>query len=347
MKYLTPKFLSITFSLLITFLSLIIIALNVLIEHNEPVVFLLFSLFLLFLINYISAYYSLNNFIMKQIKPVYETIKNIQFPERALYSKIEDHDVFRELNEQVRDWAIRNTSEINQLKSNEKYRKEFLGNVSHELKTPLFNMQGYISTLLDGGIDDPEINRKYLEQTDKNINRLIAIVKDLETISRLEVGELKLNYENFNLVKMVEEVFEMQEMRALKYNIQLKCSRNFDETVMVLADKKQIFEVFTNLVVNSLKYGQEGGTTLINLLENGTTVAIEVKDNGIGIEEQYLPRIFERFFRVDKSRSRNRGGTGLGLAIVKHILEAHQQTIKVESIINQGTTFIFTLQKAI
>lgn len=235
-------------------------------------------------------------------------------------------------------------TEINLLKANEKYRKEFLGNVSHELKTPIFNIQGYVYTLLEGGIDDKDINIRYLKKAKKNIKRLITIVEDLLTISKLETRELKLNLESFDIVKLIKEIFDLFETEKDKNNISLKLKTE-TEKLFVLADREFITEVLTNLISNSMLYGVAGGNTEVSAEEKGDKILISVTDNGIGIKEEHLKRIFERFFRVDKSRSKELGGTGLGLSIVKHIIDGHNESINVSSEIGRGTTFSFTLQK--
>ena len=237
------------------------------------------------------------------------------------------------------------SEEIKKLRKTEKYQKDFLGNVSHELKTPIFNIQGYILTLLDGGIDDASINELYLKRAERSTNRLINIVEDLEAIARLESGEFKLNLESFNLVKVVEEVLEDQEMQARQQGIKIGFDGSYGKSIRVRADKKRIMEVIGNLVSNSIKYGREGGKTTIGFLDTGENILVDITDNGIGVDEKNLPRIFERFYRVDKSRSRESGGTGLGLSIVKHTLQAHNQTITVRSRVGQGTTFLFSLDK--
>ncbi|MHC1703486.1 MAG: sensor histidine kinase [Tenuifilaceae bacterium] len=237
--------------------------------------------------------------------------------------------------------------EIDRLKEMERYRKEYLGNVSHELKTPIFNVQGYVLTLLDGGLEDPSINRKYLERAEKSINRLISIIQDLETISRLEAGELKLEKEEFNIIQLIEEVFETQEIRAKKRSINLVFDKKYKKPMIVYADKLRIFQVFANLIINSIYYGKTGGRTKVTLSETREKIMVEVNDDGIGISPVDVPRVFERFYRVDKSRSRDQGGTGLGLAIVKHILEGHSETIYVKSKLKKGTSFIFSLSKPI
>jgi two-component system phosphate regulon sensor histidine kinase PhoR len=237
--------------------------------------------------------------------------------------------------------------EIETLKVREEYRKEFLGNVSHELKTPLFTVQGYISTLIDGGIEDNKIRDKYLERAEKGVERLIYIVKDLDMITKLEAGDLSLNIETFDIVDLVENVFDLLEMKATKKKITLMFDIDYNEPILVSADKERIQQVLTNLIVNSIKYGRTKGTTEVsieNLIKN--KVIVRVTDNGEGISKANLPRLFERFFRVDKSGSRKEGGSGLGLSIVKHIIEAHDEKIYVESELGVGSEFSFTLEKA-
>jgi two-component system, OmpR family, phosphate regulon sensor histidine kinase PhoR len=299
-----------------------------------------------FLIIYIVIYYSLNNFIIQKIKPIYKSIRNIDVADKELYETVENRDVISDVNDQVYSWALKEKQQIKELREQSKYRKEFLGNVSHELKTPIFNIQGYISTLLDGGLEDTNINRLYLERTDKNINRIISIVEDLSTITKLESGELKLRYENFNLTKLIEEVFEMYEIKAKKRNVELKLTAGTLKNIFVYADRKGISQVFSNLIENSIKYGKVNGFVSVEFFDMDKNYLIEVSDNGIGIDENNLPRIFERFYRVDKHRSRDQGGTGLGLSIVKHIIDAHNQTLNVRSRANKGTSFAFTLKKA-
>ncbi|MEE4115582.1 MAG: ATP-binding protein [Marinilabiliaceae bacterium] len=243
-------------------------------------------------------------------------------------------------------WSEISKEEVEKLRGEENYRKEFLGNVYHELKTPIFNIQGYILTLLEGGLEDESINRVYLERSEKNINRMISIVEDLESISGLESGALNLKIQDFNIKKLIDDVCEANEMRALKHKIRLDVARIKESDQWVSGDRKRIYQVLNNLVINSIHYGYTGGKTLISVSRAGEKVLVEVKDNGIGISRQDMPRIFERFYRVDKSRSRDSGGTGLGLAIVKHIIEAHNETVSVDSAPGKGSIFRFTLAKA-
>jgi two-component system phosphate regulon sensor histidine kinase PhoR len=248
------------------------------------------------------------------------------------------------LTQEIDRFAKNKKLEIETLKVREEYRKEFMGNVSHELKTPLFTVQGYLETLVDGGINDLEIRDKYLKRAVKGLERLIYIVKDLDMITKLEVGDLSLEIEKFNIIDLVLEVFELFEMKASKKSISLTLDRDYDKPVWVYADRERIQQVLSNLVVNSIKYGREKGTTELSVESiSDEKVIIRVTDNGEGIEEEHISRLFERFYRVDMSRSRQIGGSGLGLSIVKHIVEAHQEQIYVESEIAVGSEFSFTL----
>jgi two-component system phosphate regulon sensor histidine kinase PhoR len=243
------------------------------------------------------------------------------------------------------DWAKETDEENQKLRAADVSRKEFIGNVAHELKTPIFNIQGYIDTLLDGGIYDEEINMKYLERTEKNVNRLIATIKDVDTISRLESGRIMLEYSDFDIVELILEVFEIQERLMERFKISLEYLGKKDKKVWVRADKDKVYEILNNLIVNSIKYGVEGGKTVVRVVTEQVKVFVYITDNGIGIPSEHQPHIFTRFYRVDKSRSRERGGSGLGLAIVKHIIEAHGQAINLVSVPGEGTTFSFSLKR--
>lgn len=345
MKTFSPRQLAIFISILTTFLSGVFQATIIYLPDSDVWKFLIITILSVFIVSYVTTYYILKNFILNKIKPIYKTIHNINIPNAEMNEKFEDRDIIGMVAKEVSDWANTKTRQISQLRQMEKYRKEFLGNVSHELKTPIFNVQGYILTLLDGALEDKKINRLYLESTEKSINRLISIVEDLEAISKLETGQLELHFERFDIIQLVNDAYELQEIRSKKYNINLSIGSGYDKEIIVNADKKQIFQVITNLIVNSIKYGKEGGDTKIDFFDMDSNILIEVADNGIGIDEKNLPRLFERFFRIDKSRSREMGGTGLGLSIVKHIIEAHGQTINVRSKKGEGTTFAFTLKK--
>jgi len=299
-------------------------------------------LILLFILMWVISYVLIKRMIFKKLTPLYSIIDKPESEESYQQSL----DILNKANIKVAQWALQRNKEIDKLRRNEKFRREFLSNVSHELKTPLFSIQGYITTLLDGAIDDVSINRKFLEKAEKNINRMIAIIQDLESISNLENGELQLHYEDFDIVALINEMFEMLEHKAQKRNIKFFLI-NQTKPFMVRADRQRIADVLYNLLLNSINYGKDGGKTSVYIHELEQKLLIEVSDNGIGIEEHYIPRLFERFFRVDKSRSRDIGGTGLGLAIVKHILEAHQQQIYVKSTFGVGSSFSFTLNKAL
>lgn len=285
----------------------------------------------------------LRRFLFQQYNSLYHMINGGRLSEKELAVLSGRQDMLSNIKKDMLAWSQNKASEIDQLKQMEKYRKEFLGNVSHELKTPIFNIQGYILTLLDGGLEDKSVNRLYLERSEKSINRMIHIVEDLESIARLESGELQLNLETFDMGYLVNEVFEMEERIAEEAKISLEADK---KPVWVHADRKRIMEVMNNLIVNSIKYGRKNGITKVSFTEKDNLWWVAVSDNGIGIAEKDCKRIFERFYRCDKGRSREQGGTGLGLAIVKHIVEAHGQTISVQSNPGKGSMFTFPLAKS-
>lgn len=298
---------------------------------------------------YVAFRYTVNKFIYDKIKLVYKTIHQLKLGQKkaGLKKKIETgEDIIADVNREVLEWANDQSKEISNLKNMEAYRREFIGNLAHELKTPIFNIQGYISTLIDEDEDSGEssLNQKYLRNAEKNVERMINLIHDLDTVSKLESGTIHLEFERFDIVDVAREVLELQEMRAKERNIKILIKENYTP-IYVLGDINSIRQVLTNLVVNSIIYGNEGGTTKISFYDMHENILTEVADDGPGISEEHLSRLFERFYRVDKSRSRNQGGTGLGLAIVKHIIEAHRQTINVRSKPGKGATFSFTLKK--
>ena len=251
------------------------------------------------------------------------------------------------LAQEMRKFATGKKLEIEMFKIREEYRREFLGNVSHELKTPLFTVQGYISTLLDGAMDDKAIRKKYLRRAEKGVERLIYIVEDLDMITKLEVGDLNLEFSEFDIVELIQNVFDLLEMKADKKKITLAFENYYIQPIFVKGDKDKLQQLIENLIVNSIKYGKEGGLTEVSVINlTKKKVLIRITDNGEGIEKQNLPRIFERFYRVNKSGSRSEGGSGLGLAIVKHIIEAHKEKIYVESEFGIGSELSFTLERA-
>ena len=342
----TPRQLAILISLIISFVCATLVIMSLFLDIVHPLLMIIASIVIAFIIAFFLIYYAVNNFIFEKINPIYKTIENIPITKDELRKKLEGKDVIQEVNRMVINYAQNRAKEIKKLRRMEKYRKEFLGNVSHELKTPIFNIQGYILTLLDGGLEDPEINREYLERTEKSINRMVSIIEDLESITKLETGKLELEWKDFDIVQLVKYVYELQDSIRARFNIDFAFDRSYDKPIVVAGDKKRITEVLNNLIVNSIFYGNKGGKTTISFAEMGENILIDVTDNGLGLEEDEIPRIFERFYRTDKSRSRDRGGTGLGLSIVKHIIEAHNQTITVRSEPGSGSSFSFTLKKA-
>lgn len=300
-----------------------------------------------FLASYIIFKSFLEIFIYRKIKLIYKTISTAKNSKEKALEKVNlSQDIISNVGKEVMEWDQTRSDEIAELRRMENFRKEFLGNVSHELKTPLFNIQGYIHTLLEGALDDPEVNVNYLQRASRSVDRLCLIVDDLEAISKLESGELILDQRTFDIHELVNEVFESIELKAKEMEIGTAFKEGSDRPFYVIGDKDRIRQVLVNLLINSIKYGKKNGLSVVGFYDMDTNVLIEITDNGIGIDPKHLPRIFERFFRVDKSRSRDQGGTGLGLAIVKHIIEAHHQTINVRSTPGIGTTFTFTLKKA-
>jgi two-component system, OmpR family, phosphate regulon sensor histidine kinase PhoR len=297
--------------------------------------------------SYVVFYYLIERYVYSKIKLIYKLIHSLKLGKDlkdALGEYVSD-DPITDVEEEVKEWARAKKTEIDALKSQEQFRREFLGNISHEFKTPLFAIQGYIEALRDDGFEDPELAEKFLDKAAKNVDRLSFLIKDLDAISKLESGEVPINYEKFDLAQLIKEVIESLEIKSKDYKIDLIFKEKYQSPTWVNADREKIRQVLVNLIGNSLKYGKEHGTTSIKTFELHDQILVEVTDDGVGIEEQYLPRVFERFYRTEKSRSRQIGGSGLGLAIVKHIVEAHQQTISVRSTIGVGSTFGFTLQK--
>ncbi len=297
-----------------------------------------------FIFLFVIIYYRTKIFIYRRVKNIYDEVTLLEDAELKPGRITTD---LKSLSEEVGRYATRKKLEIESLKIKEAYRKDFLGNVAHELKTPLFTVQGYILTLLDGAIKDKSVRVKYLERADKGVERLIYLVNDLDMITKLEVGDLNLNYTYFDIVALVKSTFELLEMKTAKKNVTLTFDLDYEEPIMVNADEERIQQLLTNLIENSIKYGKNDGTTEISvqdLIQN--KVLIRITDNGEGIESEHIPRLFERFYRVDKSGNRKVGGSGLGLSIVKHIIEAHDEKIYVESEFGVGSEFSFTLEKA-
>lgn len=288
----------------------------------------------------------IRKYVAYKLRPIYSIVLSRNVHTKEITDELKDKKV-ENVGEELTEWADMNDREIAKLKETERFRKQYLGNVAHELKTPIFNIQGYISTLLDGGLEDELINRKFLERAEKSIDRLINIVNDLDTISRLETSMNKLGADHFDIVALAAEIAEQSEIEADKKHIKIsvKGADSLPSSFWVEADKHYIGQVFINLIINSIRYGKEGGLTRIRFRDMLDKILVEVEDNGQGIAQGDLPRIFERFYRTDKGRSREQGGTGLGLAIVKHIIEAHGEKVTVRSELDKGTIFAFTLKK--
>ena len=334
-------------SLLIALLATVIVTVLLLAVKAHWVVTLVASL-CSFALLFTTALYLIRKYVAYKLRPIYSIVSARDVQAQEIYSELQDKRV-EHLGEELSDWADKNDREIARLKEAELFRKQYLGNVAHELKTPIFNIQGYISTLLDGALEDELINRKYLERAEKSIDRLINIVNDLETINRLESNMHRLNRETFDVVALAREIAEQIEMEAdkRKIKIQVKGADNLPSPFWVSADKHFLGQVLVNLLVNSVRYGKEGGQTRIRFSDLLDKILVEVEDNGIGIAKSDAPRVFERFYRTDKGRSREQGGTGLGLAIVKHVIEGHGEHVSVRSEIGEGSTFTFTLRKVV
>lgn len=312
-------------------------------DDNYELKFMVLFAFLIFVFTFVVTQYRLEKFIYQRIKKIYDSVRLLD--ESDLEKTIITSDIAT-LSAEVQKFAEQKQLQIKKLNLRESYRREFLGNVSHELKTPLFTVQGYLLTLADGAINDKKIRNKYVKRANKGVERLIAIVQDLDLISKLESDDLILKKESFNLITLIEDVFEMLEMKAKKRDIQLCFNKNYEEPVLAFADVEQVERVLTNLVVNSIKYGKKNGTTKVSVEPfKQNKLLIKVVDNGEGIKKEDQNRVFERFYRVDKSRSRDQGGSGLGLSIVKHIIEAHKENIFLKSS-PKKTEFSFTLEKA-
>lgn len=306
--------------------------------------FIVLFVLLLFGISFIIIQIRVEKFIYKRIKKIYDDVSLL---ESSSFTSGPITTDMATLTSEIEKFAKDKRIEIDTLKIREEYRKDFLGNVSHELKTPLFTVQGYILTLLDGALEDKKVRKKYLQRANKGVERLIYIVKDLDLITKLEVGDLSLEISSFDIIELIQNVFDLLEMKASRRNIGLTFDMDYKTPIYVWADRDKIQQVITNLVVNSIKYGLPGGTTEVsveNLIKN--KVIVRVTDNGEGIPESQIQRIFERFYRIDKSGSRKEGGSGLGLSIVKHIIEAHGEKIYVESVVDVGSEFSFTLEKS-
>ncbi|MGY3053333.1 two-component system phosphate regulon sensor histidine kinase PhoR [Pedobacter sp. UYEF25] len=310
--------------------------------------YLLISFSVSFLSSFLVFYYLLEKYIYTKIKLIYKLIHNLKLGQdlKDALGEYVSADPINDVEQEVKEWAGAKKKEIDLLKKQEQFRREFLSNVSHEFKTPLFAIQGYIETLQDCLLDDPEQALKFLKKAETNVERLSYLIEDLDSISKLESGESPIIFAKFDFVLLAKEVMDYLEDSAKTKEIQLHFKEKYTASTFVIADREKIRQVLINLIINSIKYGRKSGDTAIKIFELHDQYLVEVTDNGVGIEEKHLFRLFERFYRIDNHRSKQIGGTGLGLAIVKHIIEAHEQTISVRSTPGVGTTFAFTLQKS-
>ena len=304
----------------------------------------LLSIVVLFIFFFFIIQYRVEYFIYRRVRKIYDDVSLLEIEDLQRTSVTTDMET---LSKSVQKFAEGKRIEIQNLTERDSFRRDFLGNVSHELKTPLFTVQGYLLTLIEGASDDTEILNKYLDRANKGVERLVAIVKDLDMIAKLETDGLKMNIEPFNILEIVQNVFDLFEMKAKKKNISLTFDRIYEFPIFVTGDPERIEQVLINLVVNSIKYGKIGGVTTVGVDNyNENKFIIKVSDNGEGVKQEHLSRLFERFYRVDQSRSREQGGSVLGLSIVKHIIEAHNENILLKSTFGEGSEFSFTLEKA-
>ena len=330
--------LSFVFSIIQIFLILLFIKIfNIDFETKNLI---LFSLSIL-IFSYLILKWMVNNFIYSKVKLIYKNIRNSN--SRADSDK---NINLQNVNKEVENWKLFKDRELEKMTIRESYRRRFVGNVAHELKTPIFNIQGYINTLLDGAISDNKINRKFLSRANKSVSRMIYIVEDLDQITRLEEGKIEIENKSFDLLTEINDVIENLDIKAKKRGLKIQIINNYKSKISVKGDKEKIKQVLYNLIENSIKYGNDMSTIDIKLYDMDVNILTEVSDSGNGIEQKHLNKIFDRFYRVDSSRDREKGGSGLGLSIVKHIIEAHGHSINVRSTIGEGSTFSFTLTKS-
>lgn len=335
LSFITASIISIISSLLVLFFT-----------QNWVQVGIVF--FVLFIVTYSIVFYILEKFIYRKIKLIYKFISQTKATKREEFynNEILPPKTIEDVSEDAQKWAKEREIEIEKLESNVEFRKQFLMNLAHEIKTPIFATQGYIETLLDGALHDKNVNEKFLQNASKSIDRLVELVEDLDVISKLESNQIPLVKNSFVIQDLIKEVFEELHFKSIKKNIDLSIKNGCEKPILVFADSQKIKQVLVNLVANSIKYGKENGTATAGIYEvDNKTIFVEITDNGTGISDENVPRVFERFFRTDSARSRNEGGSGLGLAIVKHIIEAHNHTVSCRSKLDVGSSFGFTLDK--
>lgn len=326
--------------MLLSFLFTLIVH-TVIIELTQTIFFLIPIFSGIF--SYLVFYFLLKGFIQYRLANIYRSIQVNQTPDIGMNKSIDS--LMEEAEKEVAEWKKSSSTEISKLKEQAEFRKEFLGNLAHELKTPVFSIQGYLLTLLDGGLEDPQVNRSFLERASKSTDRITGILDDLDQITRMEMENLHLEMRSFDLLDLIKETFDFFELIAKDKNYHLALDKSYSSKY-VNADKNKLGQVFTNLISNAISYGKPGGTLTISILNLDERLVVEFKDDGPGIEPHHLSRLFERFYRVEKSRNRNEGGSGLGLAIAKHIVESHGQSIHVKSQVGIGTTFVVSLEKS-
>jgi two-component system phosphate regulon sensor histidine kinase PhoR len=331
-------------ALYIAILVIIVDALSYFLYQEMGFWALFFAVVSLLVFSFLIIQYRVEYFIYRRVRKIYDDVSLLEIEDLKKKSVTTDMET---LSKSVQKFAEGKRIEIQNLTERDSFRRDFLGNVAHELKTPLFTVQGYLLTLIEGASEDKEILEKYLGRANKGVERLVAVVKDLDMIAKLETKGLKMNLQPFNILELIQNVFDLFEMRAKKKNISLVFDKIYEFPIYVIGDEEKIEQVLINLVVNSIKYGKIGGVTKVGVDEyNQNKFIIKVSDNGEGVKQEHLSRLFERFYRVDQSRSRDQGGSGLGLAIAKHIIEAHNETILVKSTFKEGSEFSFSLEKA-
>jgi two-component system phosphate regulon sensor histidine kinase PhoR len=345
MKNLTPRWLAFVLSSTISVLVTASVAGFVFMAYNDLELSIVIITVMTFFISYFISFSFVKYFLNDRIKLIYKFLYTSKNPNNRRPRLDMRTNIMETVEREVEEWTENKASELEELKGRELYQKEFIGNLAHELKTPIFNVQGYLLTLLEGALDDPKINRKFLENANKSVDRMISMIDDLDLMSKYEAKQIELNFETFDVVEMIRDIFDELERAAGDKGISFRFDRKYDRPIYVNADEKNIKQVFINLITNSIKYGNENGFCEVRCFDLNEKILIEVADNGPGIDEKHFTRLFERFYRVEESRSRDKGGSGLGLAIVNKIITEHGETINVRSTPEVGSTFSFTLQK--
>ncbi len=344
MKNSKPIYFIVYASILVFAFTLLLFAILYFVDVNIPIWFLVLTPIVLGTFSFYIFYYFIDLFVNKRLKVLYRSIQKEKSQANIQPTFKLTEAVFEEAERATKKWTEERNEEISNLKERETFRKEFLGNLAHELKTPLFSIQGYILTLLEGGLEDQKVNRMFLERASNSVDRMVNLIEDLDQITKLEVNALQMDFQLFDIKKLTKEIIDSLELKANEKRISITFAKDYPN-YQVYADRVKIAQVLLNLITNSINYGNEAGETKIRFHEMNELLLVEVSDNGPGIDKKDIPRLFERFYRVEKSRTRNEGGSGLGLAIVKHIIESHSQTINVRSTVGLGCTFSFSLSR--